>query len=399
MRFESLQQQFEKVLQFFAARAQFDRKELRCVVAPYRICPLGAHVDHQGGPVLGMTINAYTLLAYVPLPSPAMQLYSVNYPGALQFDFDRIERSHLKGWGRYAVAAVRALRGQAPLQRGLLGAIYGTLPASGLSSSASAGLAYLHALADVNGLDFSRETYVALDQSLENDHLGLQNGVLDQMTISFGKKEHLLYINTLALRVTYLRTPEAMPAHRILIADSGFSRELTQTGFNSRVEECRQAARQLATMAGLPDAKILSDIPEAVFLQYREKLSGPLRRRATHFFSERQRVQDGKVLWEKGKLAEFGKLMNESCQSSIEQYQSGSPALKTLWQIVSTTAGVYGSRFSGGGYGGCVIGFVAADQAAAAVETIQQRYFEAYPEAARKARVYLAESEDGVRWL
>ena len=108
---------------------------------------------------------------------------------------------------------------------------------------------------------------------------------------------------------------------------------------------------------------------------------------------------NGLIAWEKGQMEEFGRLMFESCQSSIDQYECGMLAIHDLQQIVSSAEGVIGSRFSGGGFGGCVVGFVKPDHAAVAAADIQETYRKLHPEVAGQAAVYLADSADGVRFL
>jgi galactokinase len=103
--------------------------------------------------------------------------------------------------------------------------------------------------------------------------------------------------------------------------------------------------------------------------------------------------------WRWGHIETFGRLMFASCRSSIEQYECGSQAIHDLQQIVSQTKGIIGSRFSGGGFGGCVVGLVKASLAEEAVRNIRTTYRKRHPEAAGPAAVYLAESEDGVRFL
>ena len=105
------------------------------------------------------------------------------------------------------------------------------------------------------------------------------------------------------------------------------------------------------------------------------------------------------LAWQEGRLEDFGRLMVESCHSSIEQYECGSPAIHDLQQIVSSADGVIGSRFGGGGFGGCVVGLVAPDRATEAVRDIRDAYLKCHPEATGHAAVYLAESADGVRFL
>jgi galactokinase/galacturonokinase len=84
---------------------------------------------------------------------------------------------------------------------------------------------------------------------------------------------------------------------RFLIVYSGFLRELSSTGYNDRVSECHQVARQLASLSGLPETGILADIPLPVFEGYKGELPEPLRKRAAHFFGEINRVEEGRLAW------------------------------------------------------------------------------------------------------
>jgi len=399
MHFPSLSEQKEKVIAHLRKRENFDPDDLRFVVSPYRISPIGAHIDHQGGPVLGMTIDACTLFAFIPNEEPKVRLYSTNYPGVAEFKLDRIRATRKDGWERYAKGAAKVLSEEKKLNTGLIGAVCGTLPASGLSSSASVGLAYLHALAKLNNLEFGPGDYIELDRQLENGYLKLQNGILDQSTIVHGKKDNLLYIDTVTADVESCAQPDYENDFLILVVNSGTPRELTSSDFNTRVKECQNAAMLLGIMGGVKSAKILSDVPPEVFYEKSVKLPEDLRRRAYHYYSEVERVKEGFNAWKEGNWETFGRLMNESCLSSLENYESGSPELKYLHEIASNTPGVYGSRFSGGGYGGCVIGFVKSEVAEEAASQIYETYINKYPEVKETAAVYLARSDDGVRFL
>jgi len=399
MEFERLTTEAEKLVTIFAAEAGIAHGNIRTVASPYRICPLGAHIDHQGGPVLGMTVNAYTLLAYVPTEDGTISLRSLNYPGNVAFHLDRIPENTGSFWGTYARGAVLALKEAHPIKKGIMGLIKGYLPGGGLSSSASILLAYLSVLGEANGIQPAPWDFVSLTQCAENIHIGLSNGILDQTSIVFGRKDHLLHIDTQDRSVTSYKATETQGTYQTLIAYSGFSRELTTTGYNSRVNECRKAARLLSDLDKGPPVDKLGDISEHVFQRYGEKLPSHLYRRATHFFNEVARVRDGLDAWRQGRIETFGRLMFESCRSSIEQYECGSQPIHDLQQIVSQTEGIVGSRFSGGGFGGCVIGFVEASKAEEAAHNIRVTYQKRHPEAADQAAVYLAYSEDGVRFL
>jgi galacturonokinase len=399
MEFPDLAQAQHKLIDFFSKEKKISPSEIRVIASPYRICPLGAHIDHQGGPVLGMTINAYTLLAFVPTADAAVGLQSRNYPGIVQFELARpAERAGIS-WGIYARAAARALQEEHPLARGLSGILDGMLPGCGLSSSASVLLAYLHALAAANHIRLEPWDYVRLTRRAENNFIGLNNGILDQTSIMFGRRKHLLHIDTRQEKVSRLPDPLGESHYRIIVAYSGYSRELTTSGYNSRVRECREAARLLSQISGCGPAQILSDVPAEAFQLHGHKLAPEVGRRAEHFFSEIQRVNDGVVAWQQGRIEEFGRLMVESCRSSIESYECGIQPIYDLQQIVSSADGVAGSRFMGGGFGGCVVGLVKHSRAATAAADIHKAYRQLHPEVADQTAVYLARSADGVRFL
>lgn len=266
------------------------------IFSPYRICPIGAHIDHQGGPVLGRTINLGTTLTYEAMAAGMVELSSPDF-GQVEFSIGDLDRSH---WARYAQAAARVLNPK----RGMRASVRGALIGSGLSSSASVGLAYLQALADVNGIDFSAGELVAWDYQLEHDELGLQNGLLDPMSIVHGRKDALLFMDTVSGSV--IPVPDHKPMGAVwIIAYSGVSRELTKSGFNVRVSECYQAAALLK-----PGAQKLGDVPREVFETGKENLPPDLRRRAEHFFGEVERVHLGRQAWAEFDAARFGELMN-----------------------------------------------------------------------------------------
>ena len=278
-----------------------------------------------------------------------------------------------------------------PLKYGFAGFVNGTLIGAGLSSSASVILAYLQALAQVNGLSLSRDELVALEFQAEHDILGLQIGILDPATIVHGRADALLHIDTLSETVTPIPDSAIAQDWVWLVAYSGISRQLLQSGYNNRVVECRQVASLLKVGAGR-----LCEIPSEKFLEYQYYLPEHLRRRARHFYGEVERVYKGGQAWAESDAETFGMLMKQSCKSSINLYESGSPVLVDLHNIVSRATGVYGSRFSGGGYGGCVVGLAERTLAKEAVLEIGEKFAAMHPELAEQAAVYMVETADGL---
>lgn len=351
------------------------------IFSPYRICPIGAHVDHQGGLTLGRTTRLGTDLDYQPLDTPEIHLVSDQF-GEVRFTIGELDSDH---WARYAQAAARVLHAG----RGMEAHATGSFIASGLSSSASVGLAYLVALADINEIELSREQRARLDFELEHEQLGLQNGLLDPLTIVHGEKDALLLMDTLTGSVTPIEDPPD-GRHAWVAAYSGVSRELTRSGFNVRVQECRQAAALLQD-----GARILSDVPREIFEHKKLSLPENLCRRAEHYFSEVERVRQGAQAWREADYEWFGRLMDQSCESSIGNYESGSEILIELHELVSSTSGIYGSRFSGGGYGGCVVALAKRELAESACAAITETFLSKHPEL--PSQVFLLEMGDGLQ--
>ena len=303
---------------------------------------------------------------------------------------------------RYARAAVAVLDAHVlantgtPLRRGLLGVVRGTLVSAGLSSSASVVLAYLSALAAVNDLALDEGTLVELVRRVENEHLGLANGVQDQMSIVFGRERALSRLDVDAVEATHLDDPPTVDAVRWLLCYSGVSRELAAgSDFNTRVAECREAAALLEAGAARLGEVSPGRRGEAALAA----LPATLGRRARHVFTEIQRVALGAEAWRHGDWRFFGELMDASCASSIEQYESGSEWLIALHAIARETPGVLGSRFSGGGYGGCLVMLVERDAAETAAAALLARYLGRYPDRRGLARTFVATPERGVRVL
>jgi galactokinase/galacturonokinase len=374
-------------------------RDVQVACAPYRICPLGAHSDHQHGRVLGVAIDARTLLAFAPTERPALVLRSADFEGEVEVDLAGTARPGMPPWGRYAQGAAAVLRerlGAAP--RGLVGCLAGTLPGAGLSSSASLLVALLMGMARANDLSLAPRDLVRLAQRAENEHVGVACGALDPSTVVAAKREHLLAIDTARLRWEAIPLAADAPRVRFLVAYSGVSRHLAATDFNRRVEECLAAARRLGELAGVP-AQRLGELPDAVFEAHGASLPRELALRARHFFGERARVGEGVDAWRAGDLHRFGALMDASCRSSTLYYETGSSELVRLHEILRATPGVLGSRFSGAGFGGSAIALVEADAAESARAAVEATFRREHPALAARARCFLTESADGARVL
>ncbi len=367
----------------------------RVVVSPYRFNPLGAHIDHQGGEVLSRSLDQYTLLSFWPRIDADCCIHA-NMDGSqwqsVQFGNTELEDKY--GWDSMARASVTAFAARYPMHCGVDAVIFGTLVSGGLSSSASCILAYLTALAKVNDVTLSEQQLVELVRCVENEYRGLNNGLQDQMAIVFAKQNHLSVLNVNAVTATSIADPANTRQVSFLMCYSGVSRNLvTGSNFNERVAECREAAQLLHAQA-----RHLGEVPVALRTEiHLAALPDILQRRARHVFGEMQRVQQGSVAWAQGDWRAFGQLMNDSCFSSINYYESGSEWLIDLHEMAGKCEGVYGSRFSGGGFGGCLFMLVDSAYTSQVACELMDSYIQKYPALASLARVSVARSESTVR--
>lgn len=393
----------------FDARYPADPGSVRHLFVPYRICPLGAHIDHQLGPVTAMAIDHGIQLAYTPLRSPEMRLSSLEFPGEVRFPINAPGQARAGDWGNYARGAAYAIaRSGRTLNHGFAGVITGPWSESGLSSSAAVGLAYLLALEDVNGLSTTDRDNIALDRTIENEYLGIRNGILDQSAILLSRKHHLTCIDCATETHSHIPQPEGMPPWCIILAFSGLKKSLTSTGYNNRVAECAEAARIVLKSAAQEQAQAhikpgdqprLGHVPEETYVRHKDRLPEPLDRRAAHFFSEAARVRQGIAAWKRGDLRTFGALMTASGESSIKNYECGCPPLIDLYRIMTACSGIYGARFSGAGFRGCCIGLADPDKAPTIIDRIKDEYTQAQPDLASRAFALTRRSDDGARLL
>lgn len=347
----------------------------------------------------GLTINRSVWLLARELSEPQAHVWSSHFNESRSTPLAGIPERTQGDWGNYlrGAAQAQAVSGK-KLSRGFTGVIHGDMPIGGLSSSAAVSIAYLKALEHVNGLSSTPLETVSLVRKVENGYLGLHNGILDQSVIMSGKKNSLSCIDCSTQTLSNLPQGDASTPWEIVVVYSGLSRQLTATPFNQRVSECHEAARKLLELAGssASEKPLLGEVDEGIFAEYGSKLPEASRRRATHFFTERARVRKGMDLWKRGEIEEFGKLITASGESSIINYEAGSPALIALYEIMAKIPGVLGTRFCGGGFQGCALAFINPRKRDSFVESLHAGYTARHPELANDYSIHICESTDSV---
>lgn len=373
------------------------------IFSPYRVCPLGAHVDHQHGLVTGFAIDKGVDLWFTPSADGKVHLESMTFEGAVDFDVTQGTLVREKHWGDYARGAKYALKKRFALKYGIEGVIKGSLPVGGLSSSAAVLIAYVMAFAKANNIELEPMEVVRIASEAEREYIGLNNGILDQACIALGKKNGLLFLDCDSNEYRIIKRNPNMPEFEIGIFFSGLTRSLVNSDYNLRVYECKTAAWNVLAYTDQPlktfDKTFLRDIPKATFEKCRIAMPARFARRAEHFYSEYRRVRQGVTAWESGNLKLFGKLSFDSCESSIHNYECGSPELIAIYDIMKTLPGVYGGRFSGAGFKGACVALVDPKCKEDIERELTRRYLEQFPEYEETFKVYFVKPDNGTRFV
>ena len=373
------------------------------IFSPYRVCPLGAHVDHQHGLVTGFAINKGVDLWFDINDDGRVHLESLTFDGVVDFDIDKPSQVKEHHWGDYARGAKYALRKRFGLSKGINGVLQGSLPVGGLSSSAAVLIAYVMAFAKANDITLQPFEVVKIASEAEREYIGLNNGLLDQACIALGKKDGLLFLDCDSNEWRIIKRNPAMPDFEIGIFFSGLTRSLVNSDYNLRVYECKTAAWNMLAYTDQPlrtfDKTFLRDIPKATFDKTKIAMPQRFARRAEHFYTEYRRVRQGVTAWETGNLKLFGKLSFDSCESSIHNYECGSPELIAIYDIMRQLPGVWGGRFSGAGFKGACIALVDPAYKEDVAKVLTERYLAQFPEYESTFQVFWVRPDDAARFV
>ncbi len=339
-------------------------------------------------------------LHFKPRDDGKISVYSTGFSGRETFHMDDVPGPVPGHWGAYLRGAVSVLRQEHHLEVGIEGVVDASMPTGGLSSSAAVCTAYLTALADVNGITLEPMELVRAAHRIEREYIGIQNGILDYSANVLSRKDSLLVLDCDTEEYELIPRPDTMEPFTFLLVYSGVTKSLVSTGYNNRVNECQAAAWYVQEAAGAELAPLketcLRDVDPELYRRYEHQIPGRFRRRAEHFFSESNRVRRGVDAWRSGDVELFGRLMNESGQSSVENYECGSPELVSLFEILKTTPGVYGSRFSGAGFRGFCIALADPSRVEEIEARVRDEYPKRHPELSDALELYTCDTDNGL---
>ena len=357
-------------------------------IAPGRVELLGNHTDYNGGLVMAVAIDRFTIALGRPVPGRDCRVGAVNFANSDNFSLDQLDRGDVGSW-----AELRQGRGLgrpgvegAGLSSGFEMAIAGNVPlGTGLSSSASleAAVAFFLLQAGLvpgqscgrysgEGADAARMDLAQVLRRSENAFVGVASGLLDQFSSLFGRSGHALYLDCLTLE--HERLPLGSPGPAIIVCDSKTSRKLADGMYNRRRAECETVVAYFQDRRTAESVRLLRDVSLGDLEEHWDRLDPVGRRRARHVLTENDRVRRGADALRSGDLAGFGRLMSASHASSRDDFENSSSALDALIEAAENAPGFLGGKLSGAGWAGCTVNLVQADQVDDFAESVRTGY-------------------------
>ena len=382
---KELFQRFEEVFGYSSENLYF---------SPGRINLIGEHTDYNGGKVFPCAITMGTYGIVSPREDKMVYAFSDNLPelGTLSFSLEDITYEKEDNWTNYVKGMLLYIQEKLDeFSHGFDLFIYGTIP-NGASLSSSASLEVLTGVIanDLYQANLSGETIAKLGMRVENEFLNLNSGIMDQFIIANAKKGHALLLDTNTLE--YEQIPLNLPDHKIVIMNSLTRRELVDSEYNTRREQCEKALEMLQKVVSISS---LGELSESEFEEYKYAITDSvLARRAKHAVYENVRTEKAAEALRNNQLEAFGQLMNESHLSLHEDYEVTVKETDFLVRSAWRQEGVLGARMTGGGFGGCCIAIVENDEVDSFIDHVGADYEE---EIGFLPEFYIAETEDGAQ--
>lgn len=371
-----------------AFEAQFGASPTATAVAPGRVNLIGGHVDYNGGIVLPAAIDRATAVAARPRDDDRIRVHSVSLDQGVEASVGD-ERG---GWAAYVVGTATVLAGEVDERVGADLVIGGDMiMGAGLSSSAALEMAVGGALNAVHDLGLTPEALADVGWRAENEEIGMACGIMDQFASALGRADHVLRIDCRSREVEHI--PFDGDRARLLVVDTNVSHQLTESGFNDRVQECHDATARLDALLG-KRVRTLRDVTPEEVAAHAEDLEPPLARRGRHVTTEIQRVRSAAEALAAGDVARVGSLMRQSHRSLRDDYEVSCAELNAVVDILGEKPGVLGCRMVGGGWGGSVAALVDPDETEAVSAAVEQEYRE---RTGIDPGVYVFETADGLR--
>ena len=354
--------------------------------APGRVNVIGEHTDYNGGWVLPMAIDRYTVLVAAPgLQADRIRVRSLSLKEESAASLSRLSDLSDDKWMRYLQGVLVEYARQAVFCPPLDIVVASSVPVGGgLSSSAALELAMAHLIEAVTETTWSPSKRIRAAISAERDGAGVPCGVMDQTIVEQGQQGCVLLLDC-AEELISSPIPCDDPQIAWLVIHSGVSHNLADGAYAQRRTECEMICEALQ-VSSLRDvtpeiiAPLASDLSTASSTASPTPASteGPLEqvllRRARHVVTENQRVLAATEALKTANWSTLGQLLFESHQSLRDDYQVSCEELDVLVELAQAQDAVFGARMTGGGFGGCVVALVDREALLSAATSICQGY-------------------------
>lgn len=352
------------------------------VRAPGRVNLIGEHTDYNDGFVLPLAIDRGVWIALSPRTDREVHASSIDFAESANFKLDHLERGG-PAWSEYLKGTAWALESSGHRLGGWQGSMSSDVPiGAGLSSSAAVELATARAFAAISGIEWEPGAMALLAQKAENEWVGMNCGIMDQMISAVGLDGHAVLIDCRTLATRAVPVPESMV---VVIMDTATRRGLVDSAYNERRAQCEAAAE----FFGVP---ALRDVTIEMFEARSHELDPTTARRARHIITENARTLAAADAMARGEGETLGALMDESHESLRDDFEVSSPALDTMVEIAQAQPGCYGARMTGAGFGGCAVALVDRSQSPVFVANIAADYKR---RTALVPQIYLCEASAG----
>jgi len=340
-------------------RAEFQAlyaAEAQVFSAPGRVNLIGEHTDYNEGFVLPMAIERRAYVAGAPNASSKVRVKSLTLGQSFEFDLERPGPKRRGQWIDYVEGTARALLERSFPVVGTDLLIDSDVPAgAGVSASAALELSIGLTLAVLGGTPEPDRVKLALaGQAAEHQYVGTMCGIMDQYIAAMGQTDAALLIDCRSLETRSV--PIRLNDVSVLVCDTRVKHELSSSEYNLRRAECLRGSNILAK--SLPGVRTLRDVSVADFERFATELPGVVRSRCRHVVTENARTLAAAEALSAGDLRTMGRLMSESHVSLRDDYAVSCEELDVAVDIARAEPGVYGSRMTGGGFGGCTVSLV-----------------------------------------
>ena len=349
--------------------ANSDRPE-RSAAAPGRVNLIGEHTDYTGGFVLPMAIDFETVATVRPHEERVAELISENFGETVSLDLEDFPKRGHGHWSDYPAGVIAQLVKRGLPVQGFSLALRGDVPlGAGLSSSASVEVATALAMLEHLGVMLPPAEIATLCRAAENEFVGGSCGIMDQFVITNGRAGQALLLDCRSLEFELLPIPETV---KIVICNSMVKHTVAHGEYGNRSEEVETGQAILA--ACCPHVTLLRDATLADLEACRDRMSPEVLARCRHIITENGRVLRARVALLEHDLRAFGELMREAHISFRDDFAASCAEIDTLVEIADRLPGCFGARITGGGFGGCTVNLVAAEQAESFREALVEEY-------------------------